>query len=104
MPDKDGVLTQEEMQRAQEHLRKKVPKLRCPACGEQNFSVAEHLLSPQLFFKGGALILGGSVAYPQLQLNCKNCSYTLLFSAVGMGVIAAQDEEREQVYLESEDG
>lgn len=92
MPDKDGQLTKEEKKTATGWIEDKTPRLGCPACKQSHFTLGDHLVTPMMY-TGSGITIGGP-AYPQLMVICSNCSYTLYYNAVMMGIAEPLDESK----------
>lgn len=59
----------------------------CPICHHNNWFVNDSLVQLTEFHRVG-LVLGGPVI-PMVVVSCNNCGHTLFFSALKLGVIAA---------------
>lgn len=93
MSDLDLALTEEEKGRFVTFFKaNQKDDLLCPLCKETNWLIADHLVVPQIFANGGTQ-LGSGVAYPYVQISCKNCGHTFFFSAVKSGVVMPAIEE-----------
>jgi|SRR5215831_6240134 len=82
MPGEDGKLTQEDKNKVIEYLktRWKAPQA-CPICGESQWFVADHLVTPTIMGPGASFLLGG-VAYPLVMLVSTPCGYTRFLNAM----------------------
>lgn len=83
MPNKDGSLTQEELDKAeawfQQHWKGVVP---CPINPEhENWTLSDHIV---------ALPIGGSPTieqyYSHIRVTCNTCGYAALFNSHPMGI------------------
>jgi hypothetical protein len=97
MPDADGKLTPEDHQKIQawwttgNHWMGPVI---CPVCKTTEWSVADHILLLTRHSANG--LVSGSIAYPMIGVYCRNCSHTMLFNAVTMGVAGAYNPAADQ--------
>lgn len=94
MPDKDGILTTEEKAKVISWLEERgYGRAPCPACGKDDWRIADHLLSG-ITYHGGGLMLGGP-SYPQVLVFCTNCYYTRNFLAIPMGLTSRNKKDEE---------
>lgn len=92
MPDQTGKLSKSEKNKALAWLNERTEAApTCWVCNTQNWTLADHVVSPPMFGKG--LILGG-VAYPHILLVCRQCAHTVFFNAMVMGVIDKEEEKK----------
>lgn len=78
-------LTQEQLATVQKWLGEKAKAdHHCEVCGNENFTILEHLVSPINF--GAGFIIGGP-AYPQVMAICPRCGNTKYFNAMLMGIV-----------------
>src|SRR6266702_6975618 len=89
MPDVDGKLSAEEIQKIMAWLAKypKAGNAVCPMCDSPNWIIGQHLVQPITQGPRAAIQLGGGVAYPQVMLISNPCGYTRLINAVVMGLM-----------------
>lgn len=78
-------LTAQQKQKAIDWINRRAPALACPSCKQQNFAIADHLVSANVFTPDGGLMLGGAT-YPQFLVTCTNCGHVLHYSAVMAGL------------------
>jgi hypothetical protein len=90
MPDETGKLTTEDYARVNTWLTSfgKTPFI-CPICGGDTWSIGPHLMQPVTLGKDLALQFAG-IGYPMVALVSQRCGYLLFFSAVVVGIVAAQ--------------
>jgi hypothetical protein len=90
MPDETGKLTTQEYAQVNTWLTStgKTPFI-CPICSGDTWSIGPHLIQPVTLGKDLALQWGG-IGYPMVALVSQRCGYVMLFSAVIMGIVAAQ--------------
>lgn len=89
----EGKLSQGEKQRIADWLNRKGVR-NCSVCSANQWTIADHLVAPNTFH-GGGLVLGGA-SYPQAMLICGNCSNTLYFNAVMMGILPREERTADQ--------
>ncbi len=83
MPDAENKLTNEEQAQTRRWLEEKGAMLPCPACGNQDWSVGEHLaIAPA--YAPGVLKPGG---YPLVLLLCTRCTFMRWHSAMMVGLV-----------------
>lgn len=87
MPDYNGVLTQEERQKIDVWLKKNWHMGRCPVSNHQNWSLADHVVTPMIHSGIGLTQESG---YPQFMIICQGCGYTLYFNAITVGIIGGK--------------
>jgi hypothetical protein len=80
------TLTAVQKQMAINWVNQRAPNLRCPSCQQNNFVIADHLVTPNVITLGGTVSLGGST-YPQFLVTCNNCGHILYYSAVLAGIM-----------------
>lgn len=85
------MLTQDEKQKIVAWLNEKGVNHSCPFCGQNNWSIGDHLLSGMVH-TGGGLVIGGA-AYPSAFTVCNNCAYTRQFMAVPIGIFQTETPE-----------
>jgi DNA-directed RNA polymerase subunit RPC12/RpoP len=84
MPDKRGLLSDEEIAKIGKWLNEKTSEnLVCPSCKHKEWSIVGHVVIP-LIYGDGAYI--GPQAYPQIMVACTNCGHTMFFNAVKLGI------------------
>jgi hypothetical protein len=92
MPDKDGILSAEEMQSARKWLEQRGVH-NCPSCEHPNWIIAERLAFAHTYNPNGPIVIGAG--YPAVMVVCRLCAYYRMHSAVIMGIVpssmAAQD-------------
>lgn len=99
MPDKEGKLTDNDKVKIREWMSNRwTAGPNCIVCGEKNWTVAEHMVTPLRIGDEGGVRLGGNT-YPNIMIVCMNCAYVLAFNAPLMGVVenkANRTEEPEE--------
>lgn len=83
-------LTPEQKQKIVDWLKHRNAPRACSVCGANDWNLAAHLVVPSTWMPDGGISLGG-VSYPQAMLLCKNCSHTIYFNAVIMGVLEKKE-------------
>lgn len=82
------VLNENQIARVNEHLDAKWTEPRkCPICGHEDWRVNDRLLQLFEFDAVDRLIMAGGVVCPLVTITCSNCGYTILFSAVTVGLV-----------------
>jgi hypothetical protein len=86
--DDPAALTQEQKDRIVAWLKARGAPRACAACGHNNWTMANHLVSPPLHrVSGGGGFMFGGPAYPQAMVICANCGHTVYFNTVVMGIL-----------------
>jgi hypothetical protein len=86
MPDQLGKLTKDDEQKLLDWLKEKCGGIpACPVCRRKSWVVGEQLSI--MMVSTGYDVLLGDANYPCVVFACKNCSNTLLFNAVYIGLI-----------------
>jgi hypothetical protein len=87
MPDYQGVLMQDERDRADAWFRTNWTIRRCPICNQDqgNWSLADHVVVPIPWSTAGPLL--GGATYPQIMVNCGVCGYTVYINAIIVGIV-----------------
>lgn len=87
MPDKNGLLTEDDVR----HILNWLDKVgatdnTCSICKTDDWTIAQHLveLRSLLTFFGT-----GQTIYPQVQLICQKCGHTKLINAAFIGILPA---------------
>ncbi|MBI5077718.1 hypothetical protein HZB94_05075 [Candidatus Falkowbacteria bacterium] len=62
------------------------PKI-CSVCGHNQWDVSDRIFELREFHGGGMVIGGQSSITPIVHATCKNCSHTLFFNALKIGLI-----------------
>lgn len=83
-----------------ESLNKKLQErgrsLVCPACGNNNFILADGFSNDLLQDQPGGLVIGGP-AIPEIVVVCNHCGHVLKFSAGLLGLLPEKkDKDAEQ--------
>ncbi len=88
MPDKDGLLTNEERKKVSDWLAKypASPSQACPICANAEWMLAERIVQPVNLGPGMGMQLGGAAGYPQVML-ISPCGYTRYVNAVLIGLL-----------------
>lgn len=88
MPDKDGRLSAEERKTTTDWInaRWKV-RTPCPICGVHDWKLGEFLVTTPIY--SSEPFAPNVPAFPHVSVGCGNCGYTLLFSAVTVGLLNA---------------
>lgn len=64
---------------------------KCPICGKDEWDVSDTIFELREFHRGSMAIGGQSKITPIIHVCCKNCSYTMLFNAIKLGLINKND-------------
>lgn len=94
MPDKNGVLTQEEREKLLDFFHTRWSGGHdCPICKANDWNLAEYIIHSWIYRPDG--LHTGGPAYPLVHFLCSNCGYTVLFNAVILGILpGAEDAEK----------
>ena len=91
MVDHAGKLTGEDIEKVKRHLKERgVTFLRCPECRKdaayiQNYTAVLPISGPQMHPITGK-------AFPQVVVECGNCSHTRFFNAVLLGLFPGSED------------
>lgn len=88
MPDKNGILTADDKDRAIAWLNDKSFRHECPVCNQNHWSIGEHLINA-MPFTGTNLIIGGP-SYPMMFVVCNNCAHVRHFMAIPVGLMSEE--------------
>lgn len=58
----------------------------CPVCGQAQWTVGDHLVTPTTLGPNNSVMLGG-LSYPQVMVISNACGYTMFFNAIVLGVV-----------------
>lgn len=61
-------------------------KRTCPVCESNNWTIADHLVSPPITGVEGGTFLGGP-SYPHVMLISGECGYVMMFNAIVLGIV-----------------
>jgi hypothetical protein len=61
---------------------------RCPVCGKTDWTLLDRVMELREFERG-SLSVGGKLI-PLITLTCATCANTVLFNAIGLGVVESQ--------------
>lgn len=78
-------LNQEQNQKVQDFLSKKVGNFNCPICNNNKWETGD-IISAPIMDESGNMSMGGK-QIPMVQLICGNCLHIELFAAAPMGII-----------------
>lgn len=78
-------LTESEREKIVQHLHKTVKTVECGWCGKNQWAPGPELGEIREYFPSG--LQTGGITYPVVIVTCQNCAHTLLFNAVGMGIV-----------------
>ena len=98
MTDAEGKLTAAEKKQIQDWLAGVGWATRlggCPVCGDNKWTIADHIVQPITRGAGNALNLGGP-GYPHVMLISNKCGYTIFLNAVMIGLLQDQPEETQE--------
>lgn len=74
---------------------------KCPICGNNEWTLNELVIESREFHYGKLSIGGKSAIVPFVSITCKNCSHTLLFNAIKIGVV---NKNQDNLDISNEDG
>lgn len=76
-------------------LNKRVPDLKCPACGADEFSLGGGYFAHDIQKTLNERRLGG-VLIPTVPLICRNCGFIMEFAAGTLGLLPKPEEKESQ--------
>jgi hypothetical protein len=85
VPEKDGKLTENEIQSLQKWLGEKWTNRNCVTCGVNNWNLNPYIAIMPLHTPGRVLV--GGPSFPVVPVVCNNCGNALLFNAVTIGLM-----------------
>ena len=71
------------------HLKSKLPSLKCPLCGNGAWGVSDNIFELRQFNQGN-IIVGGVPIIPVIPIVCNNCGNTILINALVSAVLEQQ--------------
>ena len=87
MPDRDGLLSEEERKAAIEWMTTNKAIKPCPACDFQQWNIGDRVglisISASMFAVGAG--------YPAILVFCARCGYMRIHSAIMMGILRSGD-------------
>jgi hypothetical protein len=63
----------------------------CPICGDNNWNASDRIFEMREF-QGGAMVIGG-LLQPVVPVSCVNCSHTLYFNAIQIGIVDSHPKD-----------
>ena len=63
----------------------------CPICKSRHWGIGSELVEVRDYRYAQRFNLNGEVAYPLVVIFCETCSYTMLFSAIKVGLVERVD-------------
>ena len=76
-------MTQQQRQKALNHVQKHWGNKPCPCCGSNSWGVEDEL---GVVLKVEGQDINATSGYPFVIGRCSNCQYSIFFNAVGVGV------------------
>ena len=95
MVEQDARLSQGEIEVIKKWMSQKLKQSVCSMCGENQWHIGDHLVASPISPKGVGMMLGEAV-YPQVMMICTNCSHTVYFNAVAMGIVEGGKKHNEE--------
>ncbi len=87
MPDNNKYpFSKEKQEKAIKWLEEKWKNKQCECCGENDWEVLDHLVTPVRYDESG-ISLSNVRLIPQIIIVCINCGYTKYFNSVIMGIV-----------------
>ena len=86
-PATERRLSEDDKATFQRWLQSRVPAstaIHCSVCGEQNWEILPHVIEARPYANQHLMWIASS--YPLVGLTCTNCSNTLFFSALKVGL------------------
>lgn len=89
-------LKDEQLQKILDTLNGYIPNgLTCPVCGQKHWGLSNLLVEVKEYEKEENLI-GNKFVTPLISLTCNNCSNTLFFNAIKMGIVEKSSQKEEK--------
>lgn len=86
-------LTDEQLQKALQTIKGYIPNgLTCPVCGQTHWGLSDLVVEVKEYQKEENLI-GNKYVTPLISLTCNNCSNTLFFNAIKLGIIEKEQKK-----------
>jgi hypothetical protein len=86
MPDAEGILTAEDGEKINRWwIGRWKGSVACVVCQTSNWYVSKHLVQLPRFATDA--FINGTSTYPHVLIVCHECSHTMLFNAVRMGIV-----------------
>ena len=86
MPYVSGQLTEGELEKLKKWLDEKWINRKCPACDHGDWEASTIVTQIPLFVYSDTFDSGRKL--PIIHVTCQNCGYTMLFSAIRMGLVS----------------
>lgn len=88
-------LTDEQLQKIIDTITGYIPNgLSCPVCGKSHWNLSNLVMEVKEYEKDENLI-GEKRVTPFITLTCKNCSNTLFFNAIRLGIIEKDSNKKD---------
>ncbi len=89
-------LTEKEVESAIEKIDSlALPNVKCPVCGKEEWLFNEYILETREFLFGDMALKKG-VLVPYVTMSCKNCSNTIFFNAVQLGIVSPPSDNEKK--------
>lgn len=89
MPDANGKLSPQDVEKVRNWLRDHWKNWACPFSHDTNWELGGSLAQAPLFSSGN-IVVGGPV-YPYVVISCSSCGYTVLINAIKIGILPAKE-------------
>lgn len=80
-------MTDEEKEIIKECIEKRVPDLKCPACGRTKFVLASAYSPFQLQEEPKKVSVASTSLLPSIAVICSYCGYTMFFNLLSLGAL-----------------
>lgn len=90
----DLNLNEQQLQKVEQHLNDKVKKIggmSCSVCENRNWKIFTKIFEISEFHSRSAM--GKAPRIPVVSVMCVNCSNTLFFNAIELGIVSADKKE-----------
>lgn len=91
MPDKNGRLSKEDVEKVIKWFKKHwTQPAKCDVCGKFEWTIGKTIIAPMNIVNSEVKITGQ--LYPQILVLCKHCGNTKYFNAIIMGLVEKNEE------------
>lgn len=69
----------------------------CSVCGKTDWYISPHYVAAPVTSKSGEGVIFGGEFYPHVSIICANCSHTVFFNAIMMGLVKSLEDKTSEV-------